>query len=361
MNNPTRYQRLSGYNQFVKYLIKAQYVLFPGGLGTTLQLRGAKLELPLWSAGLNLTNTDLIQQVHREFAFAGSNLLSANTFRTQEERFLKAFDEIKKHGLENSEIGKIICRDYKAAAKQATRNAVSAAHLVKLNFTLRNLFIAGSFGPIGGTHEVPEIPFKEGVLLNSHRRQVENILNSRGVDILLPEAAPTLEEAQAMAFTADENIPFILGLSVREKDGKLFDGATIQQVVTAVKNCQNLIGFSINCSQAEVTGYAIDELLENFDGFVGAYANGGGEPATNGAEWVHKENDRAIQQFVLSALSWREKDPSRVKIFGGCCGATPDYIRALSAGLKQHVREYRPDNRRVQVAVGAPQLGAAVL
>ncbi len=339
---------------FVQYLKEAPYVLFSGGFGTTLELNGVKLELPLWAAAANVTNFETVRYTHQQFADAGAVVLSANTFRTQHTTFEKAVQHFSYNGHRASNFGKKIVNNYKAAADESTRHAVTAAHHVKMNRelpTLNPLFIAGSFGPIGSTHSAPAQPPNESVLLDQHRKHAEFIVKQKGVDFLLPEAAPTLAEAKAMAQAAAEtSAPFILGISIKT-DGKLFDGSSIREVLHST-GYTNRIGVAINCSPANVISVALDQLLEYSTGFVGAYANGGGKPAKDGAGWDHDHSDDAIEQFVLSAISWREMDPSRVKIFGGCCGSTPDYIRALSTGLNQHVKEYRP----AQQFVGARQL-----
>ncbi|MDP9127930.1 MAG: homocysteine S-methyltransferase family protein, partial [Pseudomonadota bacterium] len=78
---------------------------------------------------------------------------------------------------------------------------------------------------------------------------------------------------------------------------------------------------------------ALDTILKYSRGFTGAYANGGGRPAPDGAGWEHDQSRVSIDKFVSTALKWREKDPERVKLLGGCCGASPAYIGALNEAL----------------------------
>jgi len=337
---------------FLDFIKQTPVVILSGGFGTTLQLEGFKPKLPLWSAAANLEDPHLIRRVHANFSMAGAHVLSTNTFRTQPETFEKALAYYAADPNKDV-VARTVLNDFRLAAAIAANNAIHAAKTIQaLHGNDQPLYVAGSYGPIGDTHSAPEKLPNARALLGSHRYQA-HFLAHQSVDFLLPETAPTHTEAYTMAQAASETkCPFIISFVLDPKTGHLFDGTPIKDAVQATE-LPGRIGVAINCTPIEIIGAALEKILQYSKGYVGAYANGGGAAASDGACWNHDHTNQTINNFVSAALEWREIDSERVKILGGCCGASPSYIQALRNAFEHEGRHtVTTAHKRASVKLG---------
>ena len=86
----------------------------------------------------------------------------------------------------------------------------------------------------------------------------------------------------------------------------------------------NPSGFLLNCRPFNDLGKAVNKLLKIYDGIKGVYANGIGMPDDD-MGWKFEKNSN-LQKFIQTNKNWYKKG---IKIIGGCCGTTPQYIEAL--------------------------------
>jgi homocysteine S-methyltransferase len=314
---------------------QSPFILLDGGMGTTLPEEGARLEAGSWSGIANLNAIDAVERVHKRFYDAGAHVLTTNTFRTAVPRIAKSFPEFNDYAaslLRDRRIPNGIAPegDYTVAlAYLATKAAVDAARAIQAS-SERLVFVGGSMGPVGETHKHDPLPLN---YLRLHHVAHANLLARLGVDLLFPEAIPSLNEARAMAEAATSTgKPFIASFSLN-KDGLLFDGTPLPEAIRAT-DYRGRIAVTINCTPGNIIERALDDLLTHSSGFVGAYPNGGGYPHADEIHWHHDHSSESVGQFTDAMLRWSEKD-SRVKIFGGCCGASPNYIEATRSALLQ--------------------------
>lgn len=294
-------------SSFLQFFNETPCVLLGGAMGTELQRRGYMTNLPLWSARANLDALDLVTQIHTDYFAAGADTCITNTFRTTPRAFRKADREHEAH--------------------DALKRAVDAAQKARNSVKERKVYLGGSFAPLEDCYE-PELVPADDALGNEHGLHAQ-WLAKEGVDFLLAETINALSEAKAMAKAAsDTGLPFIISFVV-DSDGLLLDGTPLQQAITetAFPGC---IGASINCRPIDILDSAYATIANSFKGNFGLYPNGFGRPHDD-LGWKFEENDDGIDKFVATCLRWKQQG---AKMLGGCCGTTPDYIRALAKAIK---------------------------
>jgi S-methylmethionine-dependent homocysteine/selenocysteine methylase len=304
---------------FAGFIHNARTVLLPGAMGTELQRRGYKSALPLWSAAANLDAPGLVEQIHSDYFAAGADAAITNTFRTTPRAFRKA-------GRENE-------------AQRALKKSVAIALKAKKNAG-RQVFVGGSFAPLEDCYR-PDLVPGESELRKEHGPHAAWLAES-GVDFLLPETVNACLEGQIMAEAASATgLPFIISF-VAGPEGTLLDGTPLAEAVKKT-DLPGRIGIALNCRPIATLDAAFRKLLPDYGGVIGLYANGAGHPHGD-LGWCFEEHGDGIDKFVASALRWRN---AGAKIIGGCCGTTPDYIRALHSKLRNDAAGQRRSHNAV--------------
>ncbi len=293
-------------DSFGGYFHSANTVLFPGGMGTELQRRGYKSTLPLWSAPANVEAPHLVERIHADYFNAGADVAITNTFRTTPRTFRKLGRESEAEGALKKSV---------AIALRAKRNAG------------RQVCVGGSFAPLEDCYRPGLVPPEDE--LRKEHRQLAVWLAESGVDFLLPETVNACLEGQIMAEAASAaGLPFIISFVV-DSHARLLDGTPLAEAARKT-DLPGRIGISLNCRPIDTVDSAFQILSSSYEGAIGLYPNGAGHP--HGDEgWCFEVNGDGIQRFVRSALRWKD---AGAKIIGGCCGTTPDYIRALHRKLR---------------------------
>ncbi len=287
---------------FEDALNAASPMLFPGGMGTELQRRGYKTVLPLWSAQANLDAFDLVAAIHHDYFSAGADIAVTNTFRTTPRTFGK--------------VGRA------HQAQEALKRAVAAAREACSKISDRPVFVGGSFAPLEDCYE-PDLVPAQNVLEDEHGQQA-SWLADEGVDFLIPETINHLREAKVMAQAASATgLPFIISFVVRE-DGCLLSGDPLDEAIHATDK-PGRMGVTINCRPIAILDKAFPFLVSLFGGPCGLYANGIGRP-DEALGWIFDDSTESLEQYTNAAQGWYSQG---ARIIGGCCGTTPDYIRAL--------------------------------
>ena len=292
---------------FTDFIHNADTLIFAGAMGTELQRRGYATALPLWSAAANLDAPGLVEEIHDDYFDAGADVAITNTFRTTPRAFRKAGRE--------------------SEARDALKKSVAIA-LNSRKKAGRQVFVGGSFAPLEDCYR-PDLVPSENELRREHQVHAAWLAEA-GVDFLLPETINAGLEAQIMAETASATgLPFIISFVV-DSDGRLLDGTPLAE---AVQNTElpGRVGISLNCRPIDTMGKAFQKVLACYDGIIGLYPNGAGH-AHDDFGWCIEDHHDGIKEFVGSALKWKS---AGAKIIGGCCGTTPDYIRALHRELKK--------------------------
>ncbi|MBQ7855987.1 MAG: methionine synthase [Alistipes sp.] len=316
-------------------ILSKRIVLLDGAMGTMIQrhnlqeedFRGEEFsshEVRL--AGNNdmlvLTRPDIISAIHREYLEAGADIIETCTFNAQ----------------------RISQQEYHTTA-QVRRINLAAAHLARAEAERMSAltpdkprFVAGSVGPTGRTLSMsPDVdnPAYRALDFDSLKEAyVEQMgaLVEGGVDLLLVEtvfdtlnAKAALDAAQTVFEQRGVRLPIMLSVTVADRSGRTLSGQTLEALLASVAHV-DLLSVGLNCSfGAEQMMPHLRTLSDIAPCYISAYPNAG----------LPDEMGRYDQTPQMMAEHVREfAEAGVVNIVGGCCGSTPDHIRAMAESLE---------------------------
>ena len=266
---------------------------------------------------LNLTRPDVIAAVHAAYIEAGADIIETNTFSAN--RISQ-----KEYGLEAH------AREMALAGARIARAATDKAG--------RKVWVAGSIGPTSKSltlapdiNRPAERPYSFDEMAESYREQVEALLEG-GVDLLLIETAFDALNVKAALYAVqqvqerfldcarNDNIPVIVSVSVSDRSGRTLTGQTLEAFFTAVRHYP-LTAFGVNCSLgADELLPLVKDVAAFSDVPVICYPNAGLPNELGGYDQTPAE--MAEQMAKMDGL---------LNIAGGCCGTTPEHIKAIPA------------------------------
>lgn len=287
----------------IKEYLQQNTVYLDGAMGTLLQEKGILPgELPeRW----NLTHPQVIQSIHTAYFDAGSNVVTTNTFGANALKFLdEELDSIVGAAVEN--------------AKAARRASIGK----------QEKWIALDIGPCGKLLKpYGDLDFEDAVALFS---KTVRLGVQYGVDLILIETMNDSLECKAAVLAAKEcsNLPIFVSCAFGE-DGKLMTGASPSAMVAMLEGL-GVDAVGVNCSVGPLEIKAtVAQLLACASVPVLVKPNAGlpvlvnGKTKFNISKEVFSDN---IAAFVQKG----------VRLVGGCCGTTPEFIQAVVRTCKQH-------------------------
>lgn len=276
--------------------MRSRVLYFDGGMGTLLQKMGLRAgELP---ERRSLTHPEDIRAIHRAYLEAGCDIVTANTFGAN---ILKFSDE-----------------ELDAVVGAAVREAKGA--ITDLG---REGWVALDIGPTGKMLEpYGELSFEDAVEIFA---KTARLGAKHGADLILIETINDAYEAKAALLAAKENTALPVFVSCAfGSDGKLMTGADPLTMVTLLEG-MGADAIGANCSVGpRALAPVVDELLKYASVPVFVQPNAGMPRVENG-ETVF---DVSPAEFASEVAEMVKKGISGA---GGCCGTTPDHIRALTA------------------------------
>jgi S-methylmethionine-dependent homocysteine/selenocysteine methylase len=280
-------------------LVNGPPLLLDGALGSELDRRGVDVSLPLWSARAVIEAPETLLEVHREYAAAGADIITADTFRTQRRTLDKA-------GVSQN------AADLTAVAVHLARAAVAAA--------ATPAFVAGSMGPLEDCYRPELVPDAE--VLDREHGEMARSLAGAGVDLILVETINTGREAVAAARAAvATELPVLVSL-VCDARGNMLSGEDPGRVAVSLAGL-GVDGVLINCAPAPDLLRALRRVAEAVDLPTGGYGNVGHADEQGG--WV---NTDAVEPkaYARHAATWLD---AGARVIGSCCGTTPAHTKAL--------------------------------
>lgn len=297
--------------------LKNNIVYFDGGMGTILQAKGLKMgELPeRW----NITHPEVICEIHKNYLFAGSDVITANTFGANILKFSK------------EELEEIIT----AAIKNAKKAILDSG--------FNNKFVALDIGPLGKLLKpLGNLDFEEAVKIFAI---TVSIGAKAGADIILIETMNDSLETKAAVLAAKENcdLPVVVSNAYSE-GGTLMTGATPEAMVALLEG-MGVTALGANCSLGpkELSSVA-EKLLEKASVPVILMPNAGIPREENGKTVF----DVSASDFAFELEKLAQKG---LRIMGGCCGTTPEYIKAVAERTKNI--EIKPIEKKNITAVSS--------
>lgn len=271
---------------------------------------------------LSLTKPEVIKEIHKSFLKAGADIIETNSFNSTS---ISQED----YGTEN-------------LVYDLNYNAAKIAREVADEFTKNNpnrpRFVAGSIGPTNKTASLSphvENPGYRNVtfdsLVNAYKEQISALIYG-GVDCLLIETVFDALNCRAAIVAANKVyeekqvvLPIMISGTLTDKSGRTLSGQLLDAFAQSVRN-ENVISIGLNCSfgGADMIPF-IKQLAYTEDVYISCYPNAGLPNVLGEYDELPKMTAGYIRELAL------EKD---VNIVGGCCGTTPDHIKAIAEAVE---------------------------
>jgi 5-methyltetrahydrofolate--homocysteine methyltransferase len=321
----------------LEQILKERIMILDGAMGTMIQAykfgeddyRGERFkdyEILLKGNNdlLSLTQPEAIKEIHRKYLEAGADIIETNTFSgtTIAMADYAMEDLVYELNYESARIAKEVALEFTAKEPQKPR------------------FVAGSMGPTNKTASMsPDVndpgyravTFEE--LRKAYKQQGEALLDG-GADILLVETVFDTLNAKAALFAIEEikeerglDIPVMLSGTITDASGRTLSGQTAEAFLISVSHIPLLtVGF--NCALgANLLQPHLEAIANKTEFAISAHPNAGLPNAFG-------EYDETPDQMAEQIEAYMKKN--LVNIIGGCCGTTPEHIRAIAELAKRY-------------------------
>jgi 5-methyltetrahydrofolate--homocysteine methyltransferase len=317
-------------------LLSRRILVLDGAMGTMIQqcrlterdFRGPFHDHPRDLAGdndlLSITQPKTVGAIHDAYFEAGADIVETNTFSAT--RIAQA-----DYGMEAQ------VRDINAAAARIARECADRWTSMTPE---QPRFVAGALGPTNRTASIsPDVndPGARNVafddLVAAYAEAADGLIDG-GADLLLVETVFDTLNAKAALFAVQQafdrrgaRLPLIVSGTITDASGRTLSGQTPEAFWNSVRHVRPLaVGLNCALGAALMRPY-IEELARVADTFVSCYPNAGlpNPMSETGYDETPPETARMIGEFARSGF---------VNIVGGCCGTTPDHIRAIVAAVR---------------------------
>ncbi len=329
---------VSDTEQRLRSLLQQRILILDGAMGTMIQryklteedyrgerfadFRGPDTQRELFLKGnnelLSLVRPDVISEIHEQYLAAGADLIETNTFGATS----------------------VAQEDYHMAHLAYEMNLASAriarAACDKYSTPDKPRFVAGALGPTPKTASIsPDVndPGARNVtfdqLVAGYHEQVRGLVDG-GSDVLLVETIFDTLNAKAALFAIDQyfeetgrRLPIMISGTVTDASGRILSGQTVTAFWHSVRHAKPLtIGLNCALGAALMRPYA-EELSKIADTFVCIYPNAGlpNPMSDTGFDELPADTSALLKEFAEAGF---------INVAGGCCGTTPDHIRAIA-------------------------------
>ena len=322
-------------NRFTRALAERPWLLADGATGSNLFDMGLTSgDAPeMW----NIDHPDRIALLHRRFIEAGADIILTNSFGGNAMR-------LKLHNAQ-SRVGEL----NEAAARIALREADASG---------RDVIVAGCIGPTGEVLEpVGALSVEEATRAFAEQAQA---LARGGADVMWIETLSSKEEvAAAVAGAATTGLPIVLTMSF-DTHGSTMMGVNAADFVTYSRTLPHrLAGCGSNCGvgAAEVVAGMLNmkRVAGDGEGVVLVAKGNCGVPKFVDGAIRYDGTPELMAEYARMALD------AGARVIGGCCGTTPEHLRAMRLALESHTRSAPPTIEQVEAALGAVSRGAKAL
>ena len=267
-----------------------------GAMGTMLYTRGAFLNKAFEE--LNASDPELVAAIHRAYVDAGADIIETNTFGANRMK-LATFGLRERLPALN------------AAAVALARTAAGTG-----------AYVAGAIGPLGAPI-APDGRLTRADAEDAFREQAEALLDPGGVDVVMLETFPSLAELRlaVQAIRAITTLP-IVAQATTDDAGQTSDGAGPEVFAPALVDAgADVVG--VNCSDGPVAMLEVVERLSTTAAAPLAAQPNAGRPREVEGRTLYMSSPEFVASYA------RRFTRAGVTLVGGCCGTTPDHIRAI--------------------------------
>ena len=320
----------------LKEILKKRILVLDGAMGTMIQrhklneqdYRGERFKnhstnLKGNNDLLSLTQPEIILDIHREYLKAGADIIETNTFNSTS----------------------ISQSDYEMEAHvyEINYDSTKLAKIAADEFTNENpnkpRFVAGSIGPTNTTLSLSSDVNNPGFRVTtfdkakaSFKEQVKGLIDG-GADILLVETVFDTLVAKAALVGIEElfgemnlTLPIMISGTIVDQSGRTLSGQTTEAFYISIANTKNLLSIGLNCSLGpQQMRPHIKELSRISDCYVSLYPNAGLPNEFGGYDETAEDMRYVLTDYAQNGF---------FNIVGGCCGTTPDHIKAFVEMVK---------------------------
>lgn len=291
--------------------LSKRILILDGAMGTMLQRKGLQGN----SESFNLTNPETIGEIHNEYIEAGADIITANSFSA--------------NSISQSEYN---------LAEKAGQMAEAAARIARkaAGEAPRKVWVAGSVGPTSKSLSLAQNindpvfrPYSFDGMAEAFERQIRGLING-GVDLLLFETCFDALNTKAALYALGhipeaKDIPVMISASMSDKSGRTLTGQTMEAFYRSIQHC-NPLSFGLNCSLgAEEMIPLIAEVASFATCAVSCYPNAGLPNEMGEYDETPSQMAESVRKMALAGS---------VNIVGGCCGTTPEHIKAVAEAVK---------------------------
>lgn len=291
--------------------LSKRILILDGAMGTMLQRKGLQGN----SESFNLTNPETIGEIHNEYIEAGADIITANSFSA--------------NSISQSEYN---------LSEKAGQMAEAAARIARkaADEAPRKIWVAGSVGPTSKSLSLAQNindpifrPYSFDGMAEAFEVQIRGLVKG-GVDLLLFETCFDALNTKAALYALGHipeasDIPIMISASMSDRSGRTLTGQTMEAFYRSVQHCSPL-SFGLNCSLgAEEMIPLIAEVASFATCAVSCYPNAG---LPNEMGEYDESPSRMAESVRKMALA------GSVNIVGGCCGTTPEHIKAVAEAVK---------------------------
>ena len=291
--------------------LSKRILILDGAMGTMLQRKGLQGN----SESFNLTNPETIGEIHNEYIEAGADIITTNSFSA--------------NSISQSEynLSEKAGQMDEAAARIARKAADEAP---------RKIWVAGSVGPTSKSLSLAQNindpifrPYSFDGMAEAFEVQIRGLVKG-GVDLLLFETCFDALNTKAALYAIGHipeasDIPIMISASMSDRSGRTLTGQTMEAFYRSVQHCSPL-SFGLNCSLgAEEMIPLIAEVASFATCAVSCYPNAGLPNEMGEYDETPSQMAESVRKMALAGS---------VNIVGGCCGTTPEHIKAVAEAVK---------------------------
>lgn len=291
--------------------LSKRILILDGAMGTMLQRKGLQGN----SESFNLTNPETIGEIHNEYIEAGADIITANSFSA--------------NSISQSEYN---------LSEKAGQMAEAAARIARkaADEAPRKILVAGSVGPTSKSLSLAQNindpifrPYSFDEMAEAFEVQIRGLVKG-GVDLLLFETCFDALNTKAALYAIGHipeasDIPIMISASMSDRSGRTLTGQTMEAFYRSVQHCSPL-SFGLNCSLgAEEMIPLIAEVASFATCAVSCYPNAGLPNEMGEYDETPSRMAESVRKMALAGS---------VNIVGGCCGTTPEHIKAVAEAVK---------------------------
>ena len=291
--------------------LSKRILILDGAMGTMLQRKGLQGN----SESFNLTNPETIGEIHNEYIEAGADIITTNSFSA--------------NSISQSEYN---------LSEKAGQMAEAAARIARkaADEAPRKIWVAGSVGPTSKSLSLAQNinnpvfrPYSFDGMAEAFEVQIRGLVKG-GVDLLLFETCFDALNTKAALYAIGHipeasDIPIMISASMSDRSGRTLTGQTMEAFYRSVQHCSPL-SFGLNCSLgAEEMIPLIAEVASFATCAVSCYPNAGLPNEMGEYDETSSQMAESVRKMALAGS---------VNIVGGCCGTTPEHIKAVAEAVK---------------------------